>query len=47
MWFVLSLLLLLLIITCVLQYVGWYEDDGVGGIEASLDNTLKADPDFG
>ncbi|XP_052762658.1 tetratricopeptide repeat protein 38-like [Mya arenaria] len=28
------------------QYVGWYDDMSVGGIEKSLENTLKADPDF-
>ncbi|XP_053382109.1 tetratricopeptide repeat protein 38-like isoform X1 [Mercenaria mercenaria] len=28
------------------QYVGWYDDTSVGGIEKSLDKTLEADPNF-
>jgi len=31
----------------LLQYVGWYDDPGVSGIEGSLEGTLKADPEFG
>lgn len=29
------------------QYAGWYEDASVGGLEKSLADTLKADPNFG
>lgn len=28
------------------QYVGWYDEKSVDGIEKSLENTLKADPNF-
>lgn len=28
------------------QYVGWYDDPSVGGIEHTVKNTIKADPDF-
>lgn len=28
------------------QYVGWYDDASIGGIEKTAENTLKADPNF-
>ena len=30
-----------------LQYVGWYEDNSVGGIENSINKMVEADPNFG
>ena len=29
------------------QYIGWYDDDSVGGIENSVAKMLEADPNFG
>ncbi|CAE1330601.1 unnamed protein product [Acanthosepion pharaonis] len=30
----------------VTQYVGWYDDDSVGGIEGSISKMMSADPSF-
>ncbi|XP_035690456.1 tetratricopeptide repeat protein 38-like [Branchiostoma floridae] len=30
----------------VTQYVGWYQDDSVGGMEGSMTKMMQADPDF-
>ncbi|CAH1232052.1 tetratricopeptide repeat protein 38-like [Branchiostoma lanceolatum] len=30
----------------VTQYVGWYEEDSVGGMEGSMGKMMQADPDF-
>ncbi len=30
-----------------LQYVSWYEEDSVGGMEKCVADMLQADPDFG
>lgn len=28
------------------QYVGWYSDESLGGVSATVSNMLKADPEF-
>ena len=30
-----------------LQYVGWYEDNSVGGIANNINKMVEADPNFG
>ena len=31
----------------LVQYTGWYEEPSVGGLEKTLSDIIKADPDFG
>ena len=39
--------LILVVHISFLQYVGWYDESSVGGIENSIDKMMAADPNFG